>query len=357
LLAAACVALGATGAALFPLRAVLARGRVLDTPNARSSHTLPTPRGGGLAPAVAALAAWVFYVVVAGQASLTAVSAYVAGALLVAGVGFLDDLFSLRSSVRFAVQSVAALLAVGAFGSCQALEVPLLGTVSLGWLGLPLTLLGIVYLINAYNFMDGIDGIAGGQGLVAGLGWAFLGVAWAEPAVSALGLCVAAACLGFLGHNWSPARIFMGDVGSTFLGYTFACLPLMATSLGPADGAAGRAFVAGILPLWPFLFDSGFTLLRRLSKGENIFAAHRSHLYQRLTITGHSHRLVSSLYAVLAALGVALALGWVYAEPWSDAAVAVGLPLGCLALWAYVVSHERRAATPASEPVAVRGAV
>jgi UDP-N-acetylmuramyl pentapeptide phosphotransferase/UDP-N-acetylglucosamine-1-phosphate transferase len=155
------------------------------------------------------------------------------------------------------------------------------------------------------------------------------------PAVSALGLLIAATSLGFLGHNWSPARIFMGDVGSAFLGYSFAVLALLAAQSRP-DLA-----LAGALVLWPFLFDTLFTFFRRLAHGENVLAAHRSHLYQRLVIAGASHRFTSTLYIALTLVGVALALAWTAVLPGSGLAILIGLPLLCLGLWRYVTGRER----------------
>ena len=147
---------------------------------------------------------------------------------------------------------------------------------------------------------------------------------------------LAGSSLGFLGHNWPPARIFLGDVGSAFLGYTLAVLPVIAALLEP------RLALAGVLLVFPFVFDTSFTLLRRWRRGENIFVAHRSHLYQRLVIAGYSHRAVTLLYAGLALVGVVLALAWVLELPGSDW-LALGLPgLFCLGLWQLVVRAETR---------------
>src|SRR6185436_11775719 len=131
------------------------------------------------------------------------------------------------------------------------------------FLGFTITFFWIVGLTNAYNFMDGIDGIAGGQALVAGIGWTAIGWLDGQSHIVVFGLLLAATNLGFLFHNWSPARIFMGDVGSAFLGYSFAVLPLMLSS--QSTGRTGfKLALAAILPVWPFVFDSTFTILRRL---------------------------------------------------------------------------------------------
>jgi UDP-N-acetylmuramyl pentapeptide phosphotransferase/UDP-N-acetylglucosamine-1-phosphate transferase len=250
---------------------------------------------------------------------------------------------SLPVRVRFLTHALGALLVIAGIGYWRVADFPLLGQVQLGWLGLPLVFVWIVGLTNSYNFMDGIDGIAGGQAVLAGLGWALFGWWGDQPQVGALGALLAASSLGFLGHNWPPARIFMGDVGSGFLGYTFAVLPVVAALSDP------RFILVGALLLWPFLFDTTFTFLRRLSRGENVFAAHRSHLYQRLVIAGRSHRFVTLLYTMLALIGALLALAWLSGSAGSHAAIVLLLPLLCLALWFYVVRQERERKKRAAE--------
>jgi UDP-N-acetylmuramyl pentapeptide phosphotransferase/UDP-N-acetylglucosamine-1-phosphate transferase len=273
--------------------------RLLDIPNARSSHTRPTPRGGGLAVVAVALGgSWFVLPFMPAGINAQQWLIFTLGALLIAGVSWLDDLRSLSTVVRFAVHLAAAILACFAFGVWDTAVLPALGCCKLGLWGWGLTLLWIVGLTNAYNFMDGIDGIAGSQAVMAGLGWTIAGIMLPHPFLSAFGLLLAASNLGFLGHNWPPAKIFMGDVGSAFLGFSFAALPLMAGQQDP------RCMLIGVLFVWPFVFDATFTFLRRLINRENVLAAHRSHLYQRLVITGLSHQAVTLLYAGLAATGV-----------------------------------------------------
>jgi UDP-N-acetylmuramyl pentapeptide phosphotransferase/UDP-N-acetylglucosamine-1-phosphate transferase len=230
-------------------------------------------------------------------------------------------------------------LAILSFGYWHTTGIPLFHQLHLGWVGLPLTFLWIVGLTNAYNFMDGIDGIAGSQAVVVGLGWSLLGWLGQQPHLCAMGLMLTGASLGFLLHNWPPARIFMGDVGSAFLGYTFAVLPLMTAHVPHADS---RLALIGALLLWPFIFDSAFTFVRRATRGENVLAAHRSHLYQRLVISGRTHLFVTTLYAGLALIGVGLALSWWRGLAGSQAAILMLLPILCLSLWLYVVRRERR---------------
>jgi UDP-N-acetylmuramyl pentapeptide phosphotransferase/UDP-N-acetylglucosamine-1-phosphate transferase len=167
-------------------------------------------------------------------------------------------------------------------------------------------------MTNAFNFMDGIDGIAGITAAVAGVAIAAAAAYTGSEPVAAVSLAFAGASIGFLTCNWPPARIFMGDVGSAFCGFVIAVLPL----LGGGPATTRLAMITAVA-MWPFIFDTAFTLCRRTAKRENIFKAHRSHLYQRLVIAGWSHRAVSSLYGGLSAMAAAVALA-----PLCDAALA-----------------------------------
>jgi UDP-N-acetylmuramyl pentapeptide phosphotransferase/UDP-N-acetylglucosamine-1-phosphate transferase len=293
---------------------------LIDIPNARSSHTRPIPRGGGIGIVAVALVAWLALAAyLAGTADFANPVLPLAGAaLLVALVSIVDDVRSVPSAIRFGVHALAAALVIAGYGVPEGIVVPLAGELPLAApLAVGLTLLWCVGVTNIYNFMDGIDGIAGVQAVVAGAAWAVVGVILGGPVVAVTGTVIAAAALGFLGHNWSPARIFMGDVGSAFLGFTFAALVLVAgTAAGAGDVGGGavtaaRLPVAAILFLWPFLFDGTFTLLRRALRGENIFQAHRSHLYQRRVIAGRSHASTATFYGVLAAISAAAGVYWV----------------------------------------------
>jgi UDP-N-acetylmuramyl pentapeptide phosphotransferase/UDP-N-acetylglucosamine-1-phosphate transferase len=237
--------------------------------------------------------------------------------------------------VRFATHSLGAILIIVGFGYWKTVNVPIFDNLHLGWWGLPITFFWIVGLTNAYNFMDGIDGIAGGQGVVAGLGWAVLGWLSDQPMIGALGLLLASTSLGFLGHNWPPARIFMGDVGSAFLGYNFAAIPVITAQFDT------RLPLAGIMIMWPFIFDTSFTLLRRLLKGENIFIAHRFHIYQRLVAAGYSHFFVTFLYSMMAMIGAIFAIAWFMRLKRGIIDGTLIIPFLCLILWVFVIRKER----------------
>jgi len=324
------------------IRCWASRAQMLDVPNERSLHTRPTPRGGGLAIVVVVLVlAWL--AALSNPAfSWRAIVALTLGAVLIAGVSWWDDLRPVSFWVRLLVHALGACVAMAGIGIIREIGMPFgidhasgLTSLPLGWLGFPLTLVWIVGLTNAYNFMDGIDGIAGGQAVVAGVGWAILGWIGGQPLVGVVGLLIAAASLGFLGHNWPPARIFMGDVGSAFLGFAFAALTVRASQSNPVF------VLAGIALIWPFVFDAVFTFARRLCRGEKIWAAHRSHLYQRLVISGLSHAQVSGLYIGLAMLGLVWAV--VLVQGWSYLAVTVAIValVAALSLWAWTCQRER----------------
>lgn len=312
-----------------------AEQRLLALPNERSSHSRPTPSGGGVAIVLSTLFGVTIFLVLTRQFSLTW-GTFLFGAVLVACISWLDDLYTMPSAVRIAIHSASALCVVLGVGAVRQVTLPVIGDLYLGWLGYGLTFLWIIALINGYNFMDGLDGLAGTQAVIAGVTWTGLGY-WADaPLIMALGLLLAASSLGFLPYNWPPARIFMGDVGSAFLGYTFAALAVLG-----AQHHGKLAFI-GALVLWPFLFDTLFTLGRRWQRGENVFQAHRSHLYQRLVISGHSHRTVTLLYACFAAIGALAGIGWFWDLPGSANAIVFGLPTLAASLWVLVWYYETR---------------
>lgn len=280
----------------------LSRG-LLDIPNDRSSHTRPTPRGGGLAiVAVMMLAALLTCGLYPQSAGIIAAVALPAAAI--AAVSWLDDLKPVQNRTRFGVHLGAAIAATALLGPLPAVQLGSLGSLDFGAAAWPLTILWIVGLTNAFNFMDGIDGIAGITAAAAGCGLAAAAAAVGAPPTGALAAALAGAALGFLAHNWQPAKIFMGDVGSAFCGFMLAVIPLAA----PA-GLREKLVPVVVAALWPFLLDTTFTLLRRAIRRENIFQAHRTHLYQRLTVAGWSHRSVARLYGMLSAITAALAAG------------------------------------------------
>jgi len=311
--------------------------RMLDIPNVRSLHTWPIPRGGGLGIVIVVLiGTWGLFYFRILSTPFREIAALSLGGGLVALVGWLDDIHNVPSRVRLIVHAVSSIIILMAIGHLNAVTVPVIGDIRLYSIGIPFTLIWIIGLTNAYNFMDGIDGIAGGQAVVAGLGWTIIGLIGGQSFVGLMGVLLAASSLGFLFHNWPPARIFMGDVGSAFIGFTLAVLPIIAVQRNP------RFMFAGILLVWPFIFDTSFTLVRRLIKKENVFEAHRSHIYQRLVIAGYSHRFVTLMYMGFSATGAILALFWVKGFHHFNALVIL-IPIVLFAgLWRFTVLSEKK---------------
>jgi len=280
-----------------------ARNRgIVDTPNSRSSHTRTTPRGGGLA-IVAVVSCGALLAAILHPEAIWRVVGIMLPALVIAAISWVDDIESLKNRTRISIHMIAGLIAIAILGPVEQVDLGSFACIDLGFAAWPLTLLWIVGLTNAFNFMDGIDGIAGITAVVAGFAIALVAAMVQAPAVVAIAAAFAAASLGFLSCNWPPARIFMGDVGSAFCGFLIAVLPLAV----PVESVPGIVPVV-VIALWPFIFDTAYTIVRRMRKRENIFKAHRSHIYQRLVIAGWSHRAVSSLYGGLAAMSAGLAV-------------------------------------------------
>jgi UDP-N-acetylmuramyl pentapeptide phosphotransferase/UDP-N-acetylglucosamine-1-phosphate transferase len=311
----------------------------VDVPNGRSSHSRPTPRGGGIA-IVAVTAAAGAVACLLHPESIRPVCGVLLPALAIAAVSWLDDVRSLPNRIRFAVHLGCAVLAVAVLGPVEGVDLGSFGRLDFGPAAWPLTLLWIVGLTNAFNFMDGIDGIAGITAAVSAAALAVAAAAFQSPAIGGVSAAFALASCGFLTCNWPPARIFMGDVGSAFCGFVLAVLPLAF----PARAVPAAVAVAAAA-LWPFIFDTAYTIVRRLRRRENIFQAHRSHLYQRLVIAGWSHLAVSLLYGALSALAAFCAAVPLVAPEWRNAADIVALAaigLGMVLLLALVFVSEKK---------------
>jgi UDP-N-acetylmuramyl pentapeptide phosphotransferase/UDP-N-acetylglucosamine-1-phosphate transferase len=317
---------------VYLIRRYAERRQILDHPNERSSHVIPTPRGGGLAIVLLVLGTGIWSI---RAVELNHALVYLGGGLVIAWLGWRDDLHSLSARVRFAVQGVVAAVSIYGLGYFKAVTIPLFGELQLGVVGVIITFLWIVGLTNAYNFMDGIDGIAGGVALAAALGWMMLASNMHNDFVFWLALAIAAGSLGFLGHNWSPAKIFMGDVASTFLGYTFAVLPLLSATQG------GDALMLGTLLVWTFIMDAGVTFIQRLLRGEKLLYGHRSHVYQRLVIGGYKHATVSLLYIFLTLLAGILSYAWSWGQVYAPPLIILGLPL----IWILLSRHAKSLTT------------
>lgn len=286
------------------------RVRLLDHPNDRSLHHSPTPRTGGLAIlaslAVGLLLAGAMALLVDEKRLVNSETSlwFVGMVLLLALISLWEDWTELPPGTRLGAHVLASAgVVLGAGLKIDSITIPLLGVWPLGWLALPLTILFLVWMTNLYNFMDGMDGFAGGMAV---LGFGFLSyLAWqgGQSLTAILSFLAVGAAAGFLVYNKPPARIFMGDVGSTLLGF-----------LAGAVSVFGVAF--GLFDLWvpvlifsPFIVDATATVLRRLFAGKKIWQAHREHYYQRLVLLGWSHRkTVLAEYCLMIAGGVSAVL-------------------------------------------------
>jgi Fuc2NAc and GlcNAc transferase len=281
----AMVALAAAALLTQTVRRLGLRHGLVDVPNERSSHARPTPRGGGVAVVAASTAC--FAVLWIERRLDTPLWAALAGGLAVAFIGLLDDRKPLPAAVRLAAHAGAALWAVVWLGGLPPLQFGAT-LASSGGLGYLLAVLGIIWAINLFNFMDGIDGIAASEAIFIALAGAALSLLMGvSPGVALAAGVFAAACGGFLLWNWPPARIFLGDVGSGYLGYVIVVLAVGAVRERPA------ALWVWLILGGSFFVDATVTLVRRVLRRERVHVAHRSHAYQQLARRWRSHRRVT----------------------------------------------------------------
>ena len=323
----ALLALGMVLAALV-IAMVVVRGAIayahrrgmLDMPGQRRSHTIPTPRGGGIGIVVAVLLTMpLSLMMLPGALPPVVVAAFAVGTVLVAAVGWWDDHRSLPILPRFAIQ----LLAAGLLATALALT-------GMSWWWLPVLVLAGGWSINLHNFMDGIDGLLAQQVIFVGVGLALLACAAAQLALATACACLAGAALGFWVFNRPRARIFMGDVGSGTMGLLIFALT---ATLWRVDWHL----------LWPalilsssFVADASLTLLARMGSGRRWYTAHREHLYQWMVRSGFTHATGGACYLawnVLVAAPLAL-LAW--AQPGWSVPVFIGTYLIATAVWIFM---------------------
>jgi UDP-N-acetylmuramyl pentapeptide phosphotransferase/UDP-N-acetylglucosamine-1-phosphate transferase len=320
------------------VREVALRRSLLDRPNDRSAHVRPTPRLGGIGIMCAFLPVAAATVVLAdgGAGALCTIIA----TAIIAALGLIDDLRPLPARWRFGVQLAAAAVVVAAnVGRIESawtlLPLPV-------WLLAPVSVLWIVWVTNLYNFMDGIDGLAAGQATIAGAALCAVAVTVGAPMQATLALALVGAVLGFLILNFPPASIFMGDVGSTAIGFFLASVPFL-----PGSGSIPVEVVGLAVAL--FILDATTTLIRRLARGERFFEAHRTHVYQRPLAVGVPHRVIT----LAAYPGMVAVAGFAVAYPAATGPARVALVVAAVAVfggYAYAVaSLERRGAAARSD--------
>jgi UDP-N-acetylmuramyl pentapeptide phosphotransferase/UDP-N-acetylglucosamine-1-phosphate transferase len=319
-------------------RAFARRGLLPDRPNGRSSHAEVTPRSGGMA----ITAAWMigmFLVVSIAPSTGLVIFPLIFITLFVFIVGLVDDKYSLPASIKLAAQMGAAVAFIGFLGALQAGPAPFVGLIVLGVAGPVLTVLWIVGFMNAYNFMDGVNGIAAACG-----GFALAALAAAAAFSGATAVAVGAgflafALFGFLPVNFPSGRIFMGDNGSQAVGFLAAALAILAAA--ETEGKISALFLPTAFA--PFLFDVIFTVSHRFLRGRNVAAAHREHVYQLLSRRGWSHSRVAASYLAATAVSAAAAFAALQLPPKWQFAPLAWLFLAFLPPALSVLSRARRA--------------
>ena len=302
------------------LRAYALAHHVLDIPNERSSHQVPTPRGGGIAIVISFVVA-ILILFAFGKITVSAILALLGVSGIVALVGFIDDHAPIAARWRFMAHFSAAAWVLYWMGT-PLLDLPG-GSINLGFIGMVLCTLYLVWMLNLYNFMDGIDGIAGIEAITVTLSGGVLSMLHAVPSSSPgsvvvlLALLAAASALGFLVWNFPPAKIFMGDAGSGFLGILMGTLSLMAGLEAPA------LFWSWVILLGVFVVDATVTLFRRLARRQKLYEAHRSHAYQFAARRLGAHKPVSI------AVGL-INLFWLLPIAWCVAAGGISGVVGVL---------------------------
>jgi UDP-GlcNAc:undecaprenyl-phosphate/decaprenyl-phosphate GlcNAc-1-phosphate transferase len=286
--------------------------RIMDIPNERSMHREPTPKSGGVAIVLTFV---VGSLAIYGLATIARIDAayfwtFLIGGGILALVSFYDDIYQKSFHAKLTAQLLCATAVSLAGLVVTKIYVPMLGEFDIGFGGYLVTLIWIVGLTNAYNFMDGMDGLAGGVGLIAAI---FLGIiAFHEDSVYVYmtSYVLAAGLAGFLIFNFPPAKIFMGDVGSAFVGYSFAVLALLGAAF---DRGHLSLYIVPML-LFQFVFDTSFTFVRRLLSGEMVLQPHRTHLYQLLPQLGFTHQQVI-LFHYLVAVVQGIGAFWLIGTP------------------------------------------
>ena len=328
----AVAALAASAAGVWLSIRLANRLGVLDLPNERSSHGTPTPRMGGVPMVGAVLVAFGFWIYwAAGDWSIHEwLSCSVLFAAAMAILGLCDDLYSLSAIFRFLVQFVcASILLWAASGLLPALAIEGWTIPRVVWVTVGAT--WIVWMVNLYNFMDGIDGLAGGEAAVASSFFFLVFAQYGEAGWAVANLFIAAASMGFLVHNWPPARVFMGDSGSAFLGAFYGVQSVVAALSTPVP------FPVLVLPFANFILDTTFTLFRRLIRREKWYQAHRSHIYQRMTDLGMTHGKVTSIELLVVVASCAAAAACIPSGPVMRIALvlSVATAIACGGLWVW----------------------
>ena len=261
--------------------------RIMDEPNHRSSHVKAVPRAGGVSVVITfyigICITWLLGEFEGVQASL--LIGFLFSTFLIAAISLIDDITDQSALVKLVTQMIAVVIVLSLGITLDEIAIPVVGYVDLGVVGYVISFFWILGLTNSFNFMDGLDGLAGGVTAIAGLFFLIITFTEGSSFVYIISYSLLAGALGFLFLNFPPAKIILGDVGAAFLGFVFAVLAIIATRYDESR----TSFL--VIPLLTFnlIYDTSYTFLRRLAQGKNVLEAHREHLYQLMNRSGFSH--------------------------------------------------------------------
>lgn len=298
----------------FAVKRYTEKNLIIDVPNERSSHNTPTPRGGGLAFVLVFLIT-IFCLMITHMLNNNLTIALIGGGLLVAICGWIDDKKGISIKSRIICHFIAGFWALYWVGGFPSLCFNSTGLYLGGW-GSVIALFIIVWMINLYNFMDGIDGFASSEAIIVSITTAILFLRRSQE-LTLVCLVLGVSVAGFLVWNWPPAKIFMGDVGSGFLGFVIAVVMIFSENTG------ALSVFAWIILLSVFIIDATLTLLKRIIRKEKWYEAHRSHVYQLATQVGYTHRQVTFAVIIINIILALISAHLFYSREWSIAIVSI----------------------------------
>lgn len=275
------VTLVSTYLLVYPVKKIAIRYRFLDIPNERKIHTKVTPRLGGLAIALGVTVGLLYF-----RPSDPSLPSVIFGGLIIIGIGMLDDRLQLRPIVKLFGQFVATTFVISGGLIIEKVTIPIFGLIELNSFSVIITMLWIVGITNAINLIDGLDGLASGVVTISLISILVMAITDEQQLVIVLTLVLIASNIGFLFHNFYPAKIYMGDTGSMFLGYSIAIISMM----GLFKNVAILSFVIPIVVLAVPIFDTLFAILRRMANGKGIMKPDKKHIHYQLLSAGFSHR-------------------------------------------------------------------
>ncbi|MBH0164074.1 undecaprenyl/decaprenyl-phosphate alpha-N-acetylglucosaminyl 1-phosphate transferase [Fictibacillus sp. 7GRE50] len=307
--------------------------KATDQPNNRKVHKKVMPRLGGLAIIIGVSTAYLY-----SGLSLENISSITLGAGIIILLGLLDDIFALSAKIKLVFQLLAAAIVASSGLTIEFVNIPFVGNYAMGWLSIPLTVLWIVLITNAINLIDGLDGLAAGSSAIIIFTIGVVAYFNGKSLIFFFSLIILASVLGFLVYNFHPAKIFMGDIGALFLGYSISILSL----LGLYKSVTLFSIVVPILLLGVPIFDTSFAIIRRLANNRSITAPDNGHLHHRLLFLGLSHRNTVLVIYAMNALFSLIAIAFSRTTFWGSIILTVTI-LFCLELLAEFIGlvHER----------------